>query len=109
MKHRNTRRYAVKTSKSNYARIISSHHFLGEAYKSLVKVHRAHFKHRQFPMAQNPIAVIVSEDPKEIILADMLAWVRADRGPPSKMRLPLPVVVYQWDHDIGIYQQFGEP
>ena len=107
MKHRNTWRYAVKTSVKSYASIISSHDMLGKAYKSLVKAHTSHFKNHPYPMAQDVIAIIATEVPEAIIRADIDHWANLDIGPPSKMRLPLPIVVHQWNHKFSLYIQFG--
>jgi hypothetical protein len=111
MKHRNTRRYAVKTSAQPYATIISSHCTLGEAYKSFVKAHKAHFRHRKFVMSQEPIAIIASEESNDVLEADIKAWHDWDLGygPPSKRRLPLPIVVHQWNPAFNTYLRFGAP
>jgi hypothetical protein len=109
VKHTNTRRYAVKTSKESYANIVSSHCTLGEAYKALVKLHKEQHKHRKFIMAQNMIAIISSEESNEIIEADIHAWSTQDHGPPSRQRLPLPIVVHQWNPKFNIYLRFGAP
>lgn len=108
MRRRSTLRYAVKTSDKKYASIISMHHTLGEAYKSLVKAHTAHFKNHAYPMAQDMVAIIATEAPDKIIRADIAHWANLDVGPPSKKRLPLPIVVHQWNHKFSTYLQFGQ-
>jgi hypothetical protein len=107
MKNRNTRRYAVKMSRAPYATVISSHCTLPQAYRSFVKHHKKQFRLHRFPMAQESIAIIASEAPTEIIRADIAAWANADVGPPSKQRLPLPIVVHQWNPRYQTYLRFG--
>ena len=109
MKHRNTKRYAVKTSVEPYASIVSSHCTLPEAYRSYVKLHKEQHKNKKFIMAQEMIAIIATEVEGEVIKADIHSWATAGHGPPSKQRLPLPIVVHQWNHKFGIYLLFGGP
>lgn len=108
MKHRNTRRYAVKTSVESYASIVSSHCTLPEAYRAYVKLHKEQHKHRRFIMAQTPMAIISSEIEKHLIQTDIKAWAEQGVGPPSKQRLPLPIVVHQWNDRYKTYLRFGE-
>ena len=103
MKHRNTRRYAVKTSIEAHAVILASHCRLPDAYRSYVKAHKAHYRHHRFILAQTPIAIISSEVDKDIILADIHEWATQDRGSPSRQRLPMPIIVHQWNHAFNIY------
>jgi hypothetical protein len=108
MKHKITGRYVVKSSTQPYARILGSHCTLHEAYKTLVKCHRAHYKNHRFILAQDVIQIIATELPKETILADIKRWADQDVGPRSKQRLPLPIVVHQWNPDFTTYLRFGE-
>lgn len=109
MRHRNTSLYSVKRSIAPYATIISSHCTLHEAYKAMVKAHRAHFKNHRFILAQAPIVIISTEAATEVIQAHILAWATKDMGPPSKKRLPLPIVVHQWSPANNVYKRFREP
>jgi len=108
MNHTNTRRYAVKSSTKFYARILGSHCTLGEAYKTLVKVHKAHYRHHRFAMAQQVIAIIATEAKSDVIQRDIALWANQDSGPPSKKRLPLPIVVHQWDPEADLYTRIEE-
>ena len=108
MKHTNTRRYAVKRSQESYASIISSHCTLPEAYKSLVKYHKKRYAGWRFIMAQDVIAVISSEASAEVIQKDIDDWSTFDVGPQSKQRLPLPIVVHQWNPEFKLYLRYGE-
>lgn len=101
-------RYAVKRSNQKYASIIATHRSLGEAYKTLVRNHRARYVQSDFVMAQPVIAVIATEASKEVIEDDIKFWKELDMGPRSKQRLPLPIVVHQWNPRFNMYLRFGE-
>ena len=101
-------RYAVKTSDQKYASIISTHRTLGEAYKTMVRHHRAQYRNVPFVMAQTVTVVISTEAAKEIIEKDVKFWKDLDYGPRSRQRLPLKILVHQWNHNFNMYIRFGE-
>lgn len=108
MKHRNTKRYAVKTSKAAYSSIVSSHYTLPEAYRAYVKLHKNQQKGRRFIMAQEPIAIISTELHALLVQEDIKDWADYDIGPRSKQRLPLPILVHQWSPIFKTYTCFEE-
>lgn len=107
MKHTTTKRYAVKTSVATYATIISQHHTLPEAYRAMVRAHRALYKNHRFTMAQTVIAIIATEESNLSVEEAIHSWATLDRGPPSRQRLPLPIVVHQWNPRHQTYLRFG--
>lgn len=110
MRNTSDARYAVKTSDTVYASIIAHHRTLGKAYKSLVRHHKEQYKHHKFAMAQPVIAIIATEAPDEIIRKDIHTWATLDGAcPQSKKRLPLPIVIHQWNPSFNLYIHFGAP
>ena len=101
-------RYAVKTSNQKYASIIATHRTLGEAYKTMIRHHREHYKNVDYVMAQPVIVIIATEASNEIIDADIKFWKELDHGPRSRQRLPLVIVVHQWNPRFNRYLRFGE-
>lgn len=101
--------YIVRSSDKPYARMISGHRTLGEAYKTLVRYHKEHYKYSRFVMAQRVITIIATESPKDVIEKDIEFWATLEgRHPRSVQRLPLPIVVHQWQPEYKIYLRFGE-
>lgn len=108
MKHSFNTRYAVKRSQQAYASIVSEHKTLGKAYKKLVSLHRSLYKHNKFPLAQEVIAIIATEADADTIRKDIQEWRYYSVGPRSKRRLPLPIVVHQWNPKSNLYLRYGE-
>ena len=108
MKHRNTRRYAVKASNETYASIVSSHCTLPEAYRAYVKLHKEQYKFNRFILAQTPRAIIATEVQTKTIQEDIQDWANRDLGPQSKQRVPMPIVVHQWHPKYKTYTRHGE-
>lgn len=100
--------YIVMESEDPWAKIRSRHTTFPEAYRSFVRVHRARYKNHRFPMAQTVRAVIATAAPDDQIRTDIYSWANADGlGPQSKRRLPLPIVVHQWQPKLECWIRFG--
>ena len=101
-------RYAVIGSTAPWARTHSKHRTLGEAYKSMVKVHLERHKMARFPMAQTVHVIIATVADDQIIREDIYDLNTLDGiGPQSRRRLPLPIVVHQWNPQQETYIRFG--
>ena len=101
-------KYAVKRSAGKYATMIATQRTLGQAYKTLVRHHREFYRGCSFVMAKPVVGIIATEAPGDVIKEDIEFWRFLDLGPRSKRRLPLLIVVHQWDHQFNTYLRFGE-
>lgn len=73
-----------------------------------MKAHKAHYVNEKYVLARDPICIIASEASARVIQEDINKWANFDGfGPVSKKRLPLPIVVHQWNTQFDIYLRYG--